>query len=306
MNNRIAIIDLGTNTFHLLIVEIKDKKPSVIHLETIPASLGEGGMKDGNIKSSAFDRGLEALKQFRRQIELHQVNKVKALATSALRSASNGAKFIDQVLSDTGIQIELIDGNREAELIYSAVSAAINLGSHTSLIMDIGGGSVEFIICNQEQIFWKKSYDIGAARLMNQFHHSDPISKSDMEDLQAYLNTVLEDLKNEIQKFNPIQLIGSAGAFETYASLIDVHFKASFERPEFNIDLKEFEKIAQFIIESKQEERAKNPAIPEIRVNMIVIACLLTRYVLSLHPFQELKLSTYSMKEGVLFEMIKN
>jgi hypothetical protein len=116
------------------------------------------------------------------------------------RSASNGAKFIDQVLSDTGIQIELIDGNREAELIYSAVSAAINLGSHTSLIMDIGGGSVEFIICNQEQIFWKKSYDIGAARLMNQFHHSDPISKSDMEDLQAYLNTVLEDLKNESSK----------------------------------------------------------------------------------------------------------
>jgi exopolyphosphatase/guanosine-5'-triphosphate,3'-diphosphate pyrophosphatase len=306
MNNRIAIIDLGTNTFHLLIVEINEKIPTLIHQETIPASLGEGGMKDGNIKSSAFERGLEALKQFSRQIELHQANKVKALATSALRSASNGAKFIDQVLSDTGIQIELIDGNREAELIYSAVSAAINLGSNNSLIMDIGGGSVEFIICNQGQIFWKKSYDIGAARLMNQFHHSDPISKSDMEDLRAYLNTVLEDLKNGIQKFNPIQLIGSAGAFETYASLIDANFKASFERPEFNIDLKEFEKIAQFIIESKQEERAKNPAIPEIRVNMIVIACLLTRYVLSLHRFQELKLSNYSMKEGILFEIIKN
>lgn len=306
MNNRIAIIDLGTNTFHLLIVEINEKTPTLIHQETIPASLGEGGMKDGNIKSSAFERGLEALKQFRRQIELHQANKVKALATSALRSASNGAKFIDQVLSDTGIQIELIDGNREAELIYSAVSAAINMGSNTSLIMDIGGGSVEFIICNQEQIFWKKSYDIGAARLMNQFHHSDPISKSDMEDLQAYLNTVLIDLKNEIQKFNPIQLIGSAGAFETYASLIDANFKASFEKPEFHIDLKEFEKIAQYIIESNQEERAKNPAIPEIRVNMIVVACLLTRYVLNLHSFQELKLSTYSMKEGILFEMIKN
>lgn len=306
MNNRIAIIDLGTNTFHLLIVEINEKTPTLIHRETIPASLGEGGMKDGNIKSSAFERGLEALKQFSRQIELHQANKVKALATSALRSASNGAKFIDQVLSDTGIQIELIDGNREAELIYSAVSAAINMGNHTSLIMDIGGGSVEFIICNQEQIFWKKSYDIGAARLMNQFHHSDPISKSDMEDLQAYLKTVLIDLKNEIQKFNPIQLIGSAGAFETYASLIDANFKASFEKPGFQIDLKEFEKIAQYIIESKKEERAKNPAIPEIRVNMIVVACLLTRYVLSLHTFQELKLSIYSMKEGILFEMIKN
>ncbi len=126
MNNRIAIIDLGTNTFHLLIVEINGKTPTLIHQETIPASLGEGGMKDGNIKSSAFERGLEALKQFRRQIELHQANKVKALATSALRSASNGAEFINQAFAETGIQIKLIDGNREAGFIYSGVRAQLN------------------------------------------------------------------------------------------------------------------------------------------------------------------------------------
>lgn len=306
MNTRIAIIDLGTNTFHLIIVEINGKIPTLIHQETIPASLGEGGMKDGNIKASAFERGLEALKRFRSQIELHKVINVKALATSALRSTSNGAKFIDQVLSDTGIQIELIDGNREAELIYSAVRAALNLGNHNSLIMDIGGGSVEFIMCNQAQIFWKKSYDIGAARLMNQFHHSDPISISNINDIQTYLNGVLEELKEQIKQFKPTQLIGSAGAFETYAALIDTKFKPSFEKPEFEIDLKDFEKIKTQLIESNHEERSKNPLIPGIRVDMIVVACLLTDYVLKSQPFQKLKLSSYSLKEGALFEMIEH
>ena len=306
MNNRIAIIDLGTNTFHLLIVENKERGTKLIHQNTIPVSLGEGGMKDGLIKLSAFERGLEALRQFKKEIELHQVTKIRALATSALRSASNGANFIDQVRSDTGIPIELIDGNREAELIYSGVRAAIPLKSDKSLIMDIGGGSVEFIICNQEQIFWKKSYDIGAARLMNQFHQSDPISKSDINALNTYLNSVLIDLAAQINKLNPIQLIGSAGAFETYASMIDPAFTATFENPQLNIDLHEFEKIAQFILESNQEERAKNPAIPEIRVNMIVVACVLTNYVLNLNSFKSLKLSTYSMKEGMYFEMVNS
>jgi len=306
MNNRIAIIDLGTNTFHLLIAEVSEKTPILIHHSTIAASLGEGGMKEGKICASAFERGLNALKQFQKDIEWHRVEKIKAMATSALRSASNGAEFINQAFAETGIQIELIDGNREAEFIYSGVRTAIKLGSENSLIMDIGGGSVEFIICNQEQIFWKKSFDIGAARLMNQFHHSDPISKSDMDKLNTYLNSVLAELKSQIKIFKPQRLIGSAGAFETYASLINKEFKPDFRNPEHHISLNDFESIAQYIIESTEEEREKNPAIPKIRVNMIVVACLLTRQVLLLHPFQELKLSTYSMKEGILFEMINN
>lgn len=306
MNNRIAIIDLGTNTFHLLIAENIEGKPVLIHQETIPVRLGEGGMQNGQIISSAFDRGLTALKQFKKQIEHHEAKTIKALATSALRSATNGSEFIERALLDSGITIELIDGNREAELIYEAVKSAINLGTHTSLIMDIGGGSVEFIICTNDKILWKKSYDIGAARLMSQFHHSDPISQSDQNALEHSLNTILVDLIEQINQFKPIQLIGSAGAFETYASLIDPEFKVSFEKPEFNLDLLEFEKIAKYIIESNQEERAKNPAIPEVRVNMIVMACLLTRYILKLHPFKQLKLSTYSMKEGILFERLNS
>jgi exopolyphosphatase/guanosine-5'-triphosphate,3'-diphosphate pyrophosphatase len=300
----IAIIDLGTNTFHLLIAEINENIPQIIFQETIAVKLGEGGMKDGMINASAFDRGISAIKQFKTSIDHYGVFQIKAFATSALRSASNSKTFTEKIVKETGIKIEIIDGNREAELIFSGVRAAINMKDQSSLIMDIGGGSVEFIICDQDQIFWKKSFDIGAARLMGQYHKSDPISESNISELHSYLNLVLTDLNTQLSIQKPKQLIGSAGAFETFASMLNPDFKSGFEKPEFNIDLDKFEKISKFIIGSNHEERAVTAGIPRVRVDMIVVATLLTNYVLSLHEFKTLKLSTYSLKEGVLFEMI--
>lgn len=306
MKNRIAIIDLGTNTFHLLIAELQQEKLQLLHQETIPVRLGEGGMQDGLIKDSAFIRGLKALKQFKKTIQYHKVDYIKALGTSALRSAKNGKYFIEEAFAKYEIKIDLIDGKREAELIYSAVRRAISINKQNALIMDIGGGSVEFIICDEIELLWKKSFDIGAARLMSQFHHSDPISRSEIDALTNHLEHVLGELKEQINKFEPNILIGSAGAFETFATMIDPNFEASFEQKEFKIGLNEFEKIEDFIVKSTEEERKKHPAIPEVRVNMIVMACLLTSYVLKLHKFKEIKLSAYSMKEGQLFEIIEN
>jgi exopolyphosphatase/guanosine-5'-triphosphate,3'-diphosphate pyrophosphatase len=300
----IAIIDLGTNTFHLLIAEINENRPKVIFQESIAVKLGEGGMRDGMITDLAFDRGVSAIRQFKTSIDHHGVVQIKAFATSALRSASNSKIFTEKIVKETGIKIEIIDGNREAELIFSGVRAAINMKNQSSLIIDIGGGSVEFIICDQDQIFWKKSFDIGAARLMDQFHKSDPISESNISELHSYLNVVLIDLKTQLDNYKPKQLIGSAGAFETFASMLNPDFKSGFEKPEFNIDLDKFEKISKFIIRSNHEERAVTAGIPAVRVDMIVVATLLTSYVLNLHEFKTLKLSTYSMKEGILFEMI--
>lgn len=306
MKNRIAIIDLGTNTFHLLIAELQREKINLLHQETIPVRLGEGGMQDGLIKDSAFVRGLEALKQFKKTIQYHKVDYIKALGTSALRSASNGKDFIEEAFAKYGIKIDLIDGKREAELIYTAVRRAISIYNQKALIMDIGGGSVEFIICDEKELLWKKSFNIGAARLMSQFHHSDPISRADIDVLTKHLEHVLVELKEKIDKFKPSILIGSAGAFETFATMIDSNFEASFEQKEFTIAIKDFEKIENFIVKSTEEERKNHPAIPEVRVNMIVMACLLTSYVLKLHAFKEIKLSAYSMKEGQLFEIFDN
>ena len=301
----LAFLDLGTNTFQLLIVKIIDNAPVLVFEESIAVKLGEGGIEKGYISKPAFDRGLSALKQFKRSIDLYQVKPIRAAATSALRTAGNGAEFLEKIRCETGIIPEIITGDREAELIYQGVRAAINMTDEKCLILDIGGGSVEFIICNKVEVFWKRSYDIGAARLMEQFHHSDPISEADINNLNKYLETTLSLLKTQIEIHKPELLIGSSGAFESFAALIDSRFKVSFENPEIKIELNDFAEVSELILKSSHKERSGNPAIIPVRVDMIVMATLLTKYVLNQFALKTLKLSTYSLKEGLLFEHLQ-
>lgn len=302
----IAILDLGTNTFQLLIVNINDNEPVLVFEESIAVKLGEGGIEKGFISEAAFARGLRAIKQFKKSIDQFQVKLVMAAATSALRTAGNGLEFLDKIRSETGIVPEIISGEREAELIYQGVRAAINMGDEKCLIIDIGGGSVEFIICNQQDVFWKRSYDIGAARLMEQFHHSDPISQADINKLNFYLEATLPELKTQIKIHKPELLIGSAGAFETFAILINPEFKVSFTNPEIKIELRDFARVSELILKSSHAERSNNPAIIPVRVDMIVMATLITKYVMNQFAFKALKLSTHSLKEGLLFSYLKN
>ena len=299
-----ASIDLGTNTFHLLIAEIIDKVPSILFQETIAVKLGEGGIKNGHIHKPAFNRGLKALRSFHQSIKQYEAHQIRAVATSALRSASNGTDFLDKIKTETGIIPEIITGDREAELIYYGVRAAIDMQQECSLILDIGGGSVEFIICDSRQIFWKKSFDIGAARLIEEFHHSDPITETDIQKLIAHLNYTILELHHKLGKYKPNVLIGSSGVFETYAQLINPEIKFDFNEPKFKIELTDFKQIADIIIKSTHTQRSRILEIIPLRVDMIVASTLLTQYILKLQSFQEMILSTYSLKEGLLFEWI--
>src|ERR1700761_8968309 len=175
MNKPIAVMDLGTNTFHLLIAEsIGGEIREIVH-EQDPVKLGEGGINKGLIQPPSFERGIKSMLRYKELIQENDVLKVRAIATSALRNAANGIDFINEVETQTGIQIEIIDGNVEAEYIYKGIKAAGCLSAQNSLIVDIGGGSVEFIIFNDKEIKWKQSFEVGAARLMDLFHHTDPI-----------------------------------------------------------------------------------------------------------------------------------
>ncbi|HEY9003548.1 MAG TPA: exopolyphosphatase, partial [Mucilaginibacter sp.] len=164
MDKRFAVMDLGTNMFHLLIAEGDINNFREIVHEDVAVKLGEGGINKGMILPAPFERGIATMKQFAKQISDNNTQNIKAIATSALRNASNGKEFIERVKTEAGIDIEIVDGNREASFIYSGVKASGLLSDHNSLIMDIGGGSVEFIIGNQSELTWKQSFEIGAAR----------------------------------------------------------------------------------------------------------------------------------------------
>ncbi|WP_025143135.1 exopolyphosphatase [Pedobacter jeongneungensis] len=303
---RVAVIDLGTNTFHLLIAETAGKELKILYKTNVPVKLGEGRINDNIIIPAAFERGIKCLKDFSHSIAEYQVEQVRATATSAVRSAENGQDFVNAVKEQAGITIETISGDEEAELIYQGVklSGAI---TDLSLIMDIGGGSVEFILCDTEKLIWKKSYNIGAARLMQQFFKSDPINDGDKNAILFHVQNQLANLFDICEKHQPKVLIGSAGAFETFAELIirknnlkaDINTIKTFE---FNFD--DYIEITGKLLNSTHQERSAMPGIIPLRVDMIVIAALITNYVLGRSKINRLRLSTYDLKMGVLASLI--
>jgi exopolyphosphatase/guanosine-5'-triphosphate,3'-diphosphate pyrophosphatase len=310
MTNRVAVIDLGTNTFHLLIAEPDAESffKEVQH-EYVGVKLGEGGINEGTIKSEAYQRGVDTLITFQHIIEQHNVTKVKAIATSALRGASNGPQFIAEVKQRTGISIETISGDTEAGYIYKGVRSSGCLNKSTSLIVDIGGGSVEFILANNQDIFYKQSFEIGAARLMAQFHQTDPITPSEISELNTYLDDKLTPLFSALTNHQISNLIGSSGAFETFAELVELDKGNSFNLNENKTYyFKEAELLTQInkIISANHHERAATKGIIPVRVDMIVVASLLTQYVMQKLSVRNVVMSAYSLKEGVLAELFNN
>jgi exopolyphosphatase/guanosine-5'-triphosphate,3'-diphosphate pyrophosphatase len=307
MNKRFAVMDLGTNTFHLLIVEANSSGFTEIVHEQDSVKLGEGGINKGFIVPAAFERGITTMQHFSELILQNNVRNVRAIATSALRNAANGQEFIEDVKAQTGIAIEIIDGDAEAAFIYKGIKAGGCLSTQNSLIVDIGGGSVEFIICNKDEIFWKQSFEIGAARLMDKFHRTDPIPPESITALNLYLEDCLQTLLAEA-KGHPIHnLIGSAGVFESYAEVIEKTKENSFDlkkTKQYTFNQDELLELIEKIILSSHLQRIETAGIIPIRIDMIVTASILTRFIIERLGIDTVVMSTNSLKEGVLAEMM--
>jgi len=302
-----AVMDLGTNTFHLLIAGGDAKTPEELFHTTVPVKLGEGGINNGIIQPAAYQRGIDTMQQFAERIATYKVNKISAIATSALRSARNGKDFIAEVKAKTGIEIETIDGEREAAYIYEGVKAGKCLTDQNSLILDIGGGSVEFIIGNQDRILWKQSFEIGAARMLDKFHRIDPISTTSIDEMNDYLGETLSSFFDAAKDIEIHNIIGSSGAFETFAEVIELQKGHEFElkkNRKYQFNAAEFLKITDWLIKSSHDEREGTKGIIPIRVDMIVSASLITRFVMKKLKIGNVLMSTYSLKEGVLAEAL--
>lgn len=296
-----AVIDLGTNTFHLIIAELSAENINILYKTNEPVRLGEGRINDNIIIPEAFERGINILKKFQQKIKQHQVDVVKAVATSAVRSAANGIDFINSAKKEAHIEINIATGDEEASYIFNGVKAT-GLLKGSSLIMDIGGGSTEFIICDEDTLLWKKSYNIGAARLMQAYFKSDPISADDQHSITNLLDAELADLKEACATYRPQQLIGSAGAFETFSAMLypEKDINAIKACP---IDLQHYQTLAQSLISSTHAERDLMPNLIKLRVDMIVIAAIITNYVINSANINQLSLSTYDLKMGVLYHL---
>lgn len=296
---------MGTNTFHLLITTADEKGYRIIVRDRLAVKIGMNGITKGRITEDGIHRALLAMQSFKNTMDQHGVTKVYAFGTSALRNASNRHEVVQKIKAVTGIEANIISGDREAEYIFMGVKSAMHI-EDKSLVMDIGGGSVEFIIGDNEKIYWKESFEIGAQRLLERFQKSDPIKPQEIAALDKFFSKSLATLFDALVKFKPAILIGSSGTFDTLSDMFCIQHEIhkSAEEVETPLTLDGFEELYRELIQKNRMQRMQIPGMIEMRVDMIVVACCLVRYVLSKHQFNRIRVSTYSLKEGVLASLI--
>ena len=308
-HRRLALIDMGTNTFHLLIVEDRPGQPPHILVRTkVGVRLGEGGISHGEIAAAPYARALQTLRGFKEEIELHAVTEVRATATSAMRVSRNGPELVRDILDQTGIQVEVIGGEREAELIAKGIRQAVALGPNKHLLMDIGGGSVEFIIANETIIFWKQSFEIGAQRLLDQFFPDlsgvfpTPMLQAELE----YLADKLAPLTAAVAEHSPLAgLVGSSGSFDTLGDLTVGQVRREADLPpSTSLPVADFEQHFAQLLTLDHAGRVALPGMFPMRADMLVVASVIIKYVLNTYELTNIRTSAFALKEGLLAELL--
>lgn len=307
MQERVAIIDLGTNTFHLLIAEKVKEQFAFVYRERLAVRIGQRGINEGIIQPDAIERAIRALSSFKTTIDQYDTIAIFAFGTSALRNAKNGNDLVNIFKEKTGIEVKIISGEREAELIFMGVKSGLALGKDYSLVMDIGGGSVEFIIGNDKEIVWKQSFEIGAQRLLEMFHRTDPIDQDEINQLNQYFTAQLPLLFEALNHWKPKTLVGSSGTFDTLSDIHCIKHDLS-SRPEdieTPLTIQGFYDIYEELLIKNKQDRMMIPGMIEMRVDMIVVACCLINFLLDKYSFKQIRVSTYALKEGILASLIE-
>ena len=304
---RTAILDFGTNTFNLLIAELTGNTFRRIYTGKQPVKLGKGGINEGLITEDAMKRGLTAIARHMETIADYDVDEVTSYATSAFRNATNGKAFARTIEKQFGFTVHIIPGDEEADLIYRGIRTSVAFGNDKAMIMDIGGGSNELIICDEQQVFWKQSFELGMARILERFTLSDPITIQEKEAIETYFRSGLQRLFEKAREYRPKTLLGASGSFDTLAAMLrhTMGLDPDDDAP-MPISLKQFAELRDTLLSSTIEERRNMPGMEPVRVEMIVPAVIFINLVVNDCGIQSIVQSDYALKEGVVARRSEN
>ncbi len=301
---KIAVIDLGTNTCNLLIAEVNSGDFKILHQSKQLVRLGDGKIRSNEISSAATERTVHSFLTHKNIIESFQAEKIRGIATSAVRSASNKIPFLEEIGEKSGYVVKVISGEKEAELIFKGVLLAVHEFSEPAVILDIGGGSNELILAKNREMLWKESRPTGMSRVIHQFDISDPICSEEIKKLQAYFSDEHQNAFNRSKAENVKTLIGCSGAFDTIADIIDRVNPGEKQRTTQEIALDEFYRVYEKLVHSTKKERLEMKGMDMVRVDLIVPAVILIEQLISNIGIQKITQTDFALREGVLYEMM--
>ena len=298
-----AAVDIGSNAMRLAIGTF-DKKGNLTILATqrAPVRLGGDVFRSGKLSPATMENGVAAFLEFESLLRAHNVTVCRAVATSALRDAKNSQIFLDRVRRATGIEIEIISGDEEARLIYGAVSKLVPLGAGTSLLLDIGGGSVELTLINRGAIIFSESVNLGTVRLLEMVREK----KNSEVVMSRLLRQYAQRIRTQIARTNKVRkitrLIGTGGNIDTLGDLRKSVLKKKGSRSIHRMELLRLMKILQGMTVAERIERLK---LRPDRADVIMPAMALVAGVMNESKVSTLTIPRTGLRDGVLFDLFE-
>ena len=305
---KLAAIDIGTNSIHMVIVEADRKKGfTVIDREKEMVKLGVGVFATNRLSDKAFEAGLNTIHRYVQLADQRGVDEIITGATSAIREAQNGGQFLDEVIRQTGISPEVISGSKEARLIFLAVRNAIDLQGENAMVIDIGGGSTEIVVGNSTEILFAKSMKLGVLRLLDMFESKGSVGEEAKGVLEAHIRFMAHTIIEEARKFGFTKIIGTSGTIRTLGEA--AHLAAggkSFRNVNAEtVSLTDLEKLSKKLLDTKPEKRASINGISDNRADAIHLGSVLLVELLQMAGANELTLCEASLREGLILDYLE-
>jgi len=304
---KIAAIDIGSTSFHMVIVEVGASGAfRVVGGEKDMVRLGERTLSRGRLPAAAMQRGLEILTEYRRLARTQGVEKIIAVATSAIREASNGEDFLDRIGREVGFYPKAISGEEEARLIYLAALHSVHLEGRRTLVVDIGGGSVEAALGSGARADTLVSEKIGVLRMHERFFRTDPISRKDESRLVRHVEKILEPHARKIRAAGFDGAVGTSGTVLALASLAIESDTGA--RPDtlhhVTIRADRIHALRKRLTSTDLRERLRMKGMDEARADIIVTGAIILDTLLEMFRVKELVLSDWALRQGILLNYI--
>jgi len=306
---RIAALDLGSNSFHLLVADVRpDGTFEPVAREKEMLRLGDEVTRNLRISPPAAERAVAAVRRLVRLAQALGAREVIAKATSAIRTAENGSALVDRIEQDAGIDVEVIGGLEEARLIFAAVRASVVIDPAPALGIDIGGGSVELMVGDAAGLRWAGSVPLGVGRLTAELVHDDPPSKPDRKALEDRIRATLQPLVAEVGRRSPRMCVGTSGTIGDLARMA-VAFDSDGTVPTTSNQLRvtrlQLRALHDRVMRARTSERRRMPGLEEKRAELLPAGSMLLTLALDLFDVDTLTVSDWALREGIVLDAVQ-
>jgi len=306
---RLAAIDLGSNSFHLVVVDAHpDGSFDTLLKDKETLRLGDVVTRTGGIPLDSIDRVVETMQRFAVSAGSIGATEISACATSALREAENSAEVVDRIAAETGIKVDVISGQAEARLIFSAIRESVDLGPGPAICFDLGGGSLEIMVGGNSGLLWCTSVHLGVARLAAQFVREDPPSAGELRRLKAHITEVLSPVAKEVRRFDPKLMVVTSGTFGDLSRMAAAARTGAVPATlnQLTTRRRDVQEVHERLLALPAAGRARISGLDVRRADQIPVGSLVLVTILKQFGFDTMIASDWALREGIVLEAIRH